>query len=277
MDVGKNITLALYLTLGAGAVFLLVKIATPPVPEPNSTVQDEDSTVGTTSRDAASVLRTQVLRLERELAAQTQENARLQALLRENPAELETRLPANDGPRRGTTRRSNDATADEQLAALIAELQRGPVQKADPAANKPDAAESDPADVALEFIALLEKQHQAEIDRMRADIRRGDDAMAQFREEMEQEIVEMLEAEQAFHLATTEAVISAGAAAVPGLERLLAHVRPEIREWAAYVLGRLGPLARDAVPDLLRLAADSNEAVRTAAAEAIEAIEREGR
>lgn len=276
MDVGKNFVLAAYLLLGVGAVFLLVKVATPPVPAPKLALHNDDPAVDAADRDTASVLRTQVLRLERELVQQTQEAARLRELLREKSTELKARVPEVATADGASSERLDESKLDEQLAALIAGVQNGKA-KADARAmsKKSGAAALDQSEVALELIALLEKQHQAELDKMRADIREGDRTLTEFREEMEQEITAILEADQAFHLAATETTIAAGAAAVPGLQRLLSHARPEIREWAAYVLGRLGPVARNAAPDLLRLAADSNEAVRVAAAEAIEAIERD--
>jgi hypothetical protein len=76
---------------------------------------------------------------------------------------------------------------------------------------------------------------------------------------------------------TTEAataLINTGPAAVPALIVLLADQRPELRRWAATILGRMGPEAIDAVDDLLRALEDRDVEVRQAARAALEEIER---
>jgi HEAT repeat protein len=56
-----------------------------------------------------------------------------------------------------------------------------------------------------------------------------------------------------------------GPAAVPALRKLLGDNRAVIRHTAAYVLGEIGPPAKDAIPELRRLLADRDPSVREAA------------
>jgi HEAT repeat protein len=63
-------------------------------------------------------------------------------------------------------------------------------------------------------------------------------------------------------------------AAVPGLTKALANERPLVRLEAALALGKIGPKAAAAKSALEALGDDSDEAVRRAAAEALEQIGR---
>jgi len=56
---------------------------------------------------------------------------------------------------------------------------------------------------------------------------------------------------------------------VPELRRWLTDPNPEIRRHAANLLGRIGPKAFDAIPDLIILLDDENENVRKHAARAL--------
>jgi HEAT repeat protein len=68
------------------------------------------------------------------------------------------------------------------------------------------------------------------------------------------------------------ALAAAGADALDCLTVTLGHRRPVAREWAAALLGRLGPAARPALAALHEAAADAEWSVRTAAAEALRSI-----
>lgn len=70
------------------------------------------------------------------------------------------------------------------------------------------------------------------------------------------------------------ALLQLGAVAVPSLVEALQGKDPEIRKGAAATLGLLGPLAKSAVPALVRDLADPQEAVRLAAADALLKLER---
>ena len=71
----------------------------------------------------------------------------------------------------------------------------------------------------------------------------------------------------------TQALIATGAAAVPALLDRLAEEDPEIRRWAADVLGQIGPEASLAVEALLEALNDANEDVRESAKIALDRIE----
>jgi HEAT repeat protein len=62
------------------------------------------------------------------------------------------------------------------------------------------------------------------------------------------------------------------AAAVPDIAQALGDPSPRIRQEAARVLGRFGPAARDALPQLRKLLSDSDEDVRRAGSNAVLSI-----
>jgi hypothetical protein len=75
---------------------------------------------------------------------------------------------------------------------------------------------------------------------------------------------------------STEAVtalVNTGAPAVPALVVLLADQRPELRRWAASILGRMGADAIDAVDDLMRALEDADAEVRQRARAALDQID----
>jgi chromosome segregation ATPase len=71
----------------------------------------------------------------------------------------------------------------------------------------------------------------------------------------------------------TLALVATGAAAVPALLDRLADDNPDVRRWAATVLGEIGPEASLAAEALLIALDDENEEVREAARIALERIE----
>lgn len=71
----------------------------------------------------------------------------------------------------------------------------------------------------------------------------------------------------------TEAIVATGAAAVPALISVLSDPEPELRRWAATVLGRIGPDAVDAVDSLRQTLRDSDADVVRAARLALDQIE----
>jgi hypothetical protein len=71
----------------------------------------------------------------------------------------------------------------------------------------------------------------------------------------------------------TEAVVEAGAAAAPVLVTLLADDDPTVRQWAATILGQIGPAAVPATDALTLLLEDEDAAVREAAANSLRQID----
>ncbi len=71
----------------------------------------------------------------------------------------------------------------------------------------------------------------------------------------------------------SRALIRVGATAVPFLADALDDNRAYVREWAADVLGAIGPDASDAIPSLIDALADTDQSVRLAAGQALNEIE----
>jgi HEAT repeat protein len=78
---------------------------------------------------------------------------------------------------------------------------------------------------------------------------------------------------QAFQTAASETLVAVGAAAVPRLIQRLSDPRASIRQWAASVLGQIGPDARQAAPELAELLTDRDPLVRQAARQALDRIQ----
>ncbi len=73
-------------------------------------------------------------------------------------------------------------------------------------------------------------------------------------------------------LACNYALLAMGKEIVPGMISLLKDDDWEMRRGAAWILGKVGPEAKDAVPALTEALHDSNPEVRTRAAEALKKV-----
>jgi HEAT repeat protein len=73
-------------------------------------------------------------------------------------------------------------------------------------------------------------------------------------------------------LACNYALLAMGKEIVPGMISLLKDDDWEMRRGAAWILGKVGPEAKDAVPALTEALNDSNSAVRKFAAEALKKV-----
>jgi HEAT repeat protein len=71
-----------------------------------------------------------------------------------------------------------------------------------------------------------------------------------------------------------KALLEVGPAAVPELIRALEGDYGPVREYAAYILGKMGPKAREAVPALTEALWDKDKRVRGTAQKALEQIQR---
>ena len=76
-------------------------------------------------------------------------------------------------------------------------------------------------------------------------------------------------------VACNKALLAMGKEIVPHMISLLKDDTWEMRRGAAWILGKLGPDARDAVPALTEALKDTNPAVRTKAQEALKKIQGE--
>ena len=89
----------------------------------------------------------------------------------------------------------------------------------------------------------------------------------------EAEFESLIAEKQAFEAVVSETFVRLGRDAVPVLVYQLANPRADVRQWAANVLGELGPVARDAIPSLSDALRDADEAVREAARNSLEKID----
>lgn len=65
------------------------------------------------------------------------------------------------------------------------------------------------------------------------------------------------------------ALVKLGDAAVPALRKSLASKEPDVRVWSAFTLGEIGPAAKSASGELVKALADSDQSLRSAAAQAL--------
>lgn len=87
-------------------------------------------------------------------------------------------------------------------------------------------------------------------------------------------IFELEDRKRMLQTAASAALVRSGAAAAGALADLLSDRRPELRRWAATVLGEIGPDAASAADALHEALSDSDEEVQIAARKALRRIER---
>ncbi len=132
---------------------------------------------------------------------------------------------------------------NELLADLLTLEQKPAVRKPD---LKPLAEEADKADAAT-----------AMIDKLNAELREARTELATLEKDAalgELQIFELQERNRYVESAASDALVRAGAAAVPALSDLLSDRHAEIRRWAATLLGEIGPDAHAAVDCAARCA-----------------------
>jgi chromosome segregation ATPase len=125
--------------------------------------------------------------------------------------------------------------------------------------------------------AELAKRLQDELDQLKLDLAGTDEEITQLRVASELEVGALEQEMQAFRTAASEILATVGAAAVPPLIQRLADPRASIRQWAAAVLGQIGPDARQATAELAELLTDRDPLVRQAARQALDRIQPMGR
>ena len=152
----------------------------------------------------------------------------------------------------------------ELLRALLEQsiAARRAAPEAPPETDKPEPA---PAESAAEALARL----NAELREMREELASKEKEASLH----ELQYLELEERERFLKLTASTALARAGAAAVPALADLLSHRRPEIRRWAATVIGEIGPDAEAAAEALNEALSDPDEEVRHAVRKALLRIE----
>jgi len=120
---------------------------------------------------------------------------------------------------------------------------------------------------------LLAEQQQAELDRLKDELGVTDQGISELEQQAETEFEALVADRAAFEAVVSETLARIGAEAVPSLVYQLAHSRAGVRQWAATMLGELGPAAKEAVPPLQEALKDADAAVRSAARQALEKVD----
>jgi hypothetical protein len=116
------------------------------------------------------------------------------------------------------------------------------------------------------------ERQQVELERLRQELGTTDADIAQLQQEAEREFEALLADRSAFEAVVTETLVRVGAEAIPALVYQLAHPRPDVRRWAATMLGELGAVAKDAVLPLQDALKDRDPSVAAAARTALDRI-----
>lgn len=125
---------------------------------------------------------------------------------------------------------------------------------------------------ALKQAEVLGAEQQQQLTRLRTDLLRADQELANVYEQSELEMSAVVAERKSFEAAVTDIVAQCGAAAVPVLVEKLKDERVEIRRWAVKVLGAIGPEAQEALDVIGSLVSDPDSTVREEARRAIAAI-----
>jgi len=120
---------------------------------------------------------------------------------------------------------------------------------------------------------VLAAQQEGELNRLKEALGMTDEGISQLQQQAEREFAAAAADREAFEAVVSETLVRLGETAVPVLIGQLGHLRADVREWAAKVLGDLGPAAKSAVPALLDALDDKDAGVRAAANRALDKID----
>ena len=121
---------------------------------------------------------------------------------------------------------------------------------------------------------MIGEQQQAELDRLKDEVGTTDEGITELQRQAETEFNSLVAERRAFEAVVSETFVRLGVDAVPVLVYQLANSRADVRQWAADVLGELGPTAKDAIPPLTDALRDRDPTVRDAAARRWKGIRR---
>lgn len=267
---GRNISLAAFVCLGllavGGFLYVLNRSAeqTRRQAEEAARLADEEARRETV-RVAA--LGDRLSRPDRDVSRRLES---LQKLLRSRSAELRRK---NAEYRELQAKFDQTLETVEQLMAQRAD--GGETAKSAGNGKKPPATAGGEGavDVDQEVARLLDRQRREELEQLRAELNRANEDLAAVLVETESQIAALLDENEALQQAAAQMLIGTGSSAVPALAAALGHARPEVRRWAALVLGRLGGEARRAIPELTTALEDADPGVREAAREALRMID----
>jgi len=120
---------------------------------------------------------------------------------------------------------------------------------------------------------MLAEQQQGQLDRLKEELGVTDEGISQLQQQAETEFEALVTDRNAFEAVVSETLVRIGAEAVPALVYQLAHQRADVRQWAAVMLGELGPTAKEAIPPLQDALKDQDAKVRDAARRALEKVD----
>jgi flagellar motility protein MotE (MotC chaperone) len=209
-----------------------------------------------------------------QLFLQRAQIRRLQALLDQKTKLLQQRtLLLDQRNAEEATLRAELDDAIEMLEVLAVELAATAVT---PAGGSGNGAKLQNELEKLRIESAKSREHaerqQQELEQLREELGTTDLDIAQLQQQAEQEFEALLTEREAFEGVVTETLARIGGDAVPVLVYQLAHPRPDVRKWAATMLGELGPVAKEAIPPLQDALKDRDPAVGTAARSALDKI-----
>lgn len=140
---------------------------------------------------------------------------------------------------------------------------------AEPAPNEEETA----AQAQLEQLRAKLSETKAAERQLESELTQVKEKLANAYAEMaEQELASLVVQDNAVADASARIVAAVGAEAIPAIVELLSDRRAEVRAWAAAVLGQMGRLAIDTVPQLREALMDHDPRVRLAAERSINSI-----
>jgi chromosome segregation ATPase len=135
---------------------------------------------------------------------------------------------------------------------------------------------ADPALLEAE-LSVAREVHESlvsDVTVLQEELSRAQRELDQLKVAQDQETMERLREATVLENAAASVLLSVGREAVPALRDALNHPSPAVRQWAATVLGGIGPEADDALAALTEALSDADPNVRSAVQSALEAIER---
>ena len=223
---------------------------------------------GGTTAAPVQVVRGAHLDVVYELQAQ---NRKLQSLLRQKTELLDkrTELLQEKLAEQKTLRQELDQTMmlAELLAAEVSGEGSGDGTK--PPLNK----ELERLRAEVQESQRLAEQRQLESEALLLELAETDEEIEYLEGESELQFAVLLSERQAFEDVVAGVLAGIGDSAVPILEEHLGHARPDVRAWAAEMLGQIGAPSRVALPTLVETVTDPDADVRAAARQAIQRIE----
>ena len=124
----------------------------------------------------------------------------------------------------------------------------------------------------LEQSEALELEQSQQVADLKMQLTATELEIAAIREQTGAELLSLLERQQLLETTSRRAFVQLGAAAVPVLVEMLNDQRPEVRAWAASILGSLGSAGQEAVPALMAMLVDSDQLVRDEAKRSLDLL-----